>query len=305
MILCCGEALIDMIPASLPDGLEAFIPHAGGAALNVAIAIGRLGAPAGLFTGLSHDMFGRQLAIAAQESKVDISLAVRSDRPTTLAFVELINGNARYVFHDENSAGRMLTEQDLPDLPQSVDTLVFGGISLIHAPAADTYAALARREAGRRCIVMDPNIRPGFVTDEAAYRARLMGMLKVADIVKISEDDLDWLLPETEDALTALLALGPALAVLTRGSEGALAMHRDKWHVEVPSRPTMVVDTVGAGDTFLAGMIVGAWESGLLSRNAVENITPNALREILSFAAAAAGVSVSRAGANPPWRHEL
>ncbi|GHF56994.1 carbohydrate kinase family protein [Seohaeicola zhoushanensis] len=305
MILCCGEALIDMIPTALPDGTPALVPHAGGAALNLAIALGRLGAPAGLFTGLSRDLFGRQLETALRASHVDPTLAIRSDRPTTLAFVEVVNGSARYTFYDENTAGRMLSKADLPDLPDAVSTLTFGGISLIHAPAAETYAALARREAGRRCIVVDPNIRPGFVTDEPAYRARLSGLLAQADIVKVSDEDLDWLLPGAQDGIADLLAQGPALVIVTKGDKGALAAHRAGWQVAVAAPRVPVVDTVGAGDTFLAGTLGRAHESGLLSRTALNQVTPDAMTEILAFATQAAAVTVARAGANPPWRHEL
>lgn len=305
MILCCGEALIDMIPTALPDGTTALVPHPGGASLNVAIALGRLGAPAGLFTGLSRDLFGRQLETALRASHVDPALAARSDRPTTLAFVEVVNGSARYAFYDENTAGRMLSTTNLPDLPDAVGTLTFGGISLIHGPAAEAYAALARREAGRRCIVVDPNIRPGFVTDEPAYRARLSGLLAQADIVKVSDEDLDWLLPDAKDGIADLLAQGPALVIVTKGEGGAMAAHRDGWQVAVPAPRVPVVDTVGAGDTFLAATLARAHERGLLSRTALNQVTPDAMTEILTFATQAAAVTVARAGANPPWRHEL
>ncbi|MCB1341986.1 MAG: carbohydrate kinase [Pseudooceanicola sp.] len=305
MILCCGEALIDMIPGTMADGRPALSPHSGGASLNVAIALGRLGAPAGLFTGLSRDLFGRQLEAALVASGVDPSLAARSDRPTTLAFVELVQGSARYSFYDENTAGRMLSVADLPALPESVTALAFGGISLIHSPAADAYAALALREAGRRCIVVDPNIRPGFVEDEAAYRARLARLLAVADLVKVSEEDMEWLLPDTADRTGALLAQGAALVVVTKGGEGAVAVHRDGWQAEAAALTVPVVDTVGAGDTFLAGVMARAWELGVLSRDGLAGVTPEQMRDVLGLAARAAAVTVSRAGANPPWRAEL
>lgn len=308
MILCCGEALIDMIPVAMPDGQAALVPHSGGAVFNTAIALGRLGAAAGMFTGLSRDLFGRQLDAGLMASHVDTSLVAKSDRPTTLAFVELTDGHARYTFYDENTAGRMLGTGDLPVLPEAVTTLYFGGISLINPPAADAYAVLAMRAAAGRCIVMDPNIRPGFVSDPDAYRARLAGMLAVADLVKVSDEDLDWLLPgpgAMEDKRAALLAQGPSAVVVTRGSKGASGAHRDGWTVEVPAERVAVVDTVGAGDTFNAGMMARADELGLLSRAGLAALTPNALSDILGFGAKVAAVTVSRAGANPPWRHEL
>ena len=117
MIVCCGEALIDFLPRNGADGASVFQPFVGGSVFNVAVAIGRLGAPAGYYGGLSTDFFGTMLREALAESGVDLSLVNISDRPSTLAFVTLVDGDARYAFFDEHSAGRMLTEDDLPALP--------------------------------------------------------------------------------------------------------------------------------------------------------------------------------------------
>ena len=185
MLLCCGEALIDMIPTPTNDGQMGFVPHSGGAIFNTAIALGRLGASAGLLTGMSSDMFGLQLTADLQASKVDASLLIPCDRPTTLAFVKLVDGHASYSFFDENSAGRMLAPADLPVLPDTVSALYFGGISLACEPGADTYAALLEREATSRVVMLDPNIRPSFITNPEAYRARLGRMIAQADIVKV------------------------------------------------------------------------------------------------------------------------
>ena len=127
MILMCGEALIDMLPRTSRDGEPAFAPYPGGAVFNTAIAVGRLGAP-GFFSGLSTDLFGQMLERALGEAKVDARFAHRSDRPTTLAFVTLTDGQARYAFYDENTAGRMLSPEDLPELPDQIDACFFGGI---------------------------------------------------------------------------------------------------------------------------------------------------------------------------------
>mgnify|MGYP002823623631 CR=1 FL=1 len=176
MILCCGESLIDMLPRTASTGEPAFAPVAGGAVFNTAIALGRLGAPAGYFGGLSTDLFGAVLETALTASRVDYTLSVRSQRPTTLAFVTLTDGHAQYAFYDENTAGRSLTEADLPHLGDETEALFFGGISLVSEPAADTYAALCA-QAGERLVMMDPNIRPSFITDPERYRARLAQML--------------------------------------------------------------------------------------------------------------------------------
>ena len=138
MILCCGEALIDMIPSpTLEGGRDGFVPHSGGAVFNTAIALGRLGVQTGMITGLSTDMFGQQLADALHASHVDTTRIIRSDRPTTLAFVKLTDGHASYSFFDENSAGRMIRPEDLPDLSDEVSALFFGGIRLAVDPCAD------------------------------------------------------------------------------------------------------------------------------------------------------------------------
>ncbi len=300
MILCCGESLIDMLPRESAAGEPAFAPHAGGAVFNTAIALGRLGAPSGYFGGISRDLFGEILAAALAKSRVDTSLAVRSDRPTTLAFVTLVDGQARYAFYDENTAGRMLTEAELPALDDGTTALFFGGISLVSEPAAEAYAALAAREAGTRPIMVDPNIRPGFVRDEARYRARLGTMLDGADVVKVSDEDMDWLGESPE----SLLARGVALVLVTRGAEGVDATTAEGTR-RVAAHRVAVVDTVGAGDTFNAGLLTGLWRAGLLERGALRGASLDALEPAVALGSRAAAVTVSRAGANPPWADEL
>lgn len=193
MILCCGEALIDMIPTPTDIGTDGFVPHAGGAVFNTSIALGRLGVQVGLLTGVSNDMFGQQLTEALKASHVDASHVIRSDRPTTLAFVRLQDGHATYSFFDENSAGRMLGLDDLPQISEDVSSLYFGGISLACEPGAKTYAALLAREGQSRAVMIDPNIRPQFIEDVDIYRTRLQGMMAQADIVKVSDEDLNWM----------------------------------------------------------------------------------------------------------------
>ena len=308
MILCCGEALIDMIPNPTKAGRDGYVPHSGGAIFNTAIALGRLGVRAGMFTGLSNDLFGQQLADTLHASRVDTSLVNRSDRPTTLAFVQLTDGHATYFFYDENTAGRMLTEADLPDLNHEVTALYFGGISLCSEPAADAYAALAERETGNRVIMLDPNIRPGFIQDAELYRARLSRMINVSDIIKVSDEDLSWIYPGAEslaEKLENLRAAGASMVILTRGSQGATAVLASGQEVEVPVERVEVVDTVGAGDTFNAGVMAQLSDEGLLTRPALSVLTSEQAKAALAFGAKVAAVTVSRAGANPPWREEL
>ncbi|MCV3273154.1 carbohydrate kinase family protein [Roseobacter sinensis] len=308
MIICCGEALIDMIPSATADARTGFVPHAGGAVFNTAIALGRLGHETGFVTGLSDDLFGQQLAAALDQSQVDYSHAIRSSLPTTLAFVELSEGQARYTFYDENTAGRSLSPTQLPDLPEAAQALYFGGISLISEPCAEFYAALAEREAQDRLIMIDPNIRASFVQDEARYRARLERMIAVADIVKVSDEDLDWIIGGDTglDAKAGqLCAAGPHAVIVTRGAEGATAVLKSGAVLDAPAHPAQVVDTVGAGDTFNAGVLARLAQDGFLSKSRFPQIDANTLRNALVLGARVAAVTVSRAGANPPWAHEL
>ena len=301
MILCCGESLIDMLPRETGAGEDAFAPYPGGSVFNTAIALGRLGAPVSFFSGVSSDLFGQRLVESLTASRVSTDQLARSDRPTTLAFVMLTDGHAQYAFYDENTAGRMITEADLPET--DAEALFFGGISLVVEPCAETYASLLTREAERALIMVDPNIRPGFITDEAAYRTRLAGIFDHCDIVKISDEDLDWL---SGDADPQKLFDGTAvqLVLLTRGAKGVSIVTREA-SVEVPAVTAEVVDTVGAGDTFSAGFLEGLRRDGLLSKEAVAGAGAEDFRAATELGAQAAAVTVSRAGANPPWSHEL
>lgn len=308
MIFCCGEALIDMIPTATKQGPDGFVPHSGGAVFNTAIALGRLGAQTGMLSGISADMFGRQLIDGLEASHVDTSRVIPSDRPTTLAFVQLTDGRATYDFYDENSAGRMLVPDDMPILTDEVSALFFGGISLACEPCADAYAALLLREADQRVIMMDPNIRPGFIKDIPRYRTRLTSMIAKADIIKVSDEDLNWILPDITDQqaqIAAVLDNGPSLVVLTRGSKGATGFVANGTEVSVPAQKVVAVDTVGAGDTFNAGILAKLSQLGLLGKSEVKNLDATTLETVLQYGAKVASITVSRSGANPPWAKEL
>lgn len=306
MILCCGEALIDMLPRESATGEPAFAPYPGGAVFNTAIALGRLGAPAAFFSGLSSDLFGEVLEDALTASKVDASLAARSNRPTTLAFVKLVDGQASYAFYDENTAGRMLTSDDLPALPETVSALFFGGISLMVEPCANAYEALMGSVATDRVTMIDPNIRPSFIADADGYRARINGMIDQADIVKISDEDLRWLMGDgdPEDQARALIDRGPSLICLTKGAEGSVGLTAS-CRVDIAAERVDIVDTVGAGDTFNAGVLASLDRAGALTKTAIAGLDADTVTTALTMGAQAAAVTVSRAGANPPWAHEL
>ena len=293
MILCAGEALIDMLPRDTADG-PGFYPATGGAVFNTAIALGRLGAPVALHTGLSSDLFGQRLSAALAASTV-VNRAAVSDRPTTLAFVTLTDGHAEYAFYDEGTAGRMLTPAEAPDM-SGIAALFVGGISLAVEPCARAYEALALGHA-HLPIMIDPNIRPSFIADAEAFRARLDRLLAVADIVKLSDEDMDWL----GLAPAEVLAAGPSVLCLTEGARGVRAVTRDG-EIHVPAPTVQVVDTVGAGDTFNAGVLAGLHRAGALGKGQPSEAD---LRTAIELGVAAAAITVGRAGADPPWDREL
>ncbi|MFO8126625.1 carbohydrate kinase family protein [Yoonia sp.] len=301
MILCCGEALIDMLPRETATGEGAFAPYAGGSVYNTAIALGRLNVPVQFFSGLSSDLFGDILRGQLASSHVDSSPAAVSDRPTTLAFVTLTDGHASYAFYDENTAGRMLFENDLPKT--DADALFFGGISLVVEPCGAAYEALMLREASDRLTMIDPNIRPSFITDEPAYRKRLTRMMAAADIIKTSDEDLEWMTGST-DADALLEQTGAQVVLLTRGSAGVRIVTLSG-AFDVPAEKAKVVDTVGAGDTFSAGFMAQLHKSGHLTKERLRDATEADMRAAAAFGARVAAITVSRAGANPPWASEL
>lgn len=308
MILCAGEALIDMLPRKTEGGESAFAPYPGGAVFNTAIALARLGAPVSFFTGLSDDLFGERLSRVLTVNGVGHGLAARSSRPTTLAFVSLTGGQASYTFYDENTAGRMLSPADLPAIPEDCAAGFFGGISLAVEPCAEAYVALAERmSASGRLVMLDPNVRAGFVADADRYRARMERLFTLADVVKVSDEDLRWLLGDGDlGALAeAVRARGPAVVLVTQGAEGVTAYSGGE-PLHMPAPKAEVVDTVGAGDTFNAGFLAGLHDADLLSADAVRDGLPEAaLRAALDLGVRAAAVTVSRAGANPPTRADL
>ncbi|MGV8939719.1 MAG: carbohydrate kinase family protein [Allorhizobium sp.] len=306
MILCCGEALIDMLPRETTLGEKGFAPYAGGAIFNTAIALGRLGVPAAFFSGISDDMMGDILRDTLKASNVDVSPAATLSRPTTIAFVKLVDGQATYAFYDEGTAGRMITEQDLPVIGDDCEAMHFGAISLIPEPCGSTYESLMRREKDLRVISLDPNIRPGFIKDKAAHQQRIERMAAMSDIVKFSDEDLAWfgLEGEADDLARHWLARGAKLVVITRGADGATGFTHD-FKVTVPSQRVTVVDTVGAGDTFDAGILASLKRQDLLTKAKVAALDEGAVRDALALGARAAAVTVSRAGANPPFAHEI
>jgi fructokinase len=309
MILLCGEALIDLVPV-VADGQLAYAPRTGGSPYNVALGVGRLGVPVGFFGRVSRDPFGQSLHERLASEGVDCSLVRRGDEPTALAIVHLSPGQEpNFVFYGDGAADCTLSQDDLPtpdELGGATSALHFGSISLVREPGATVYEQLMRREAGSRVISLDPNVRPGLISDRAAYRRRFEGWVAMADIVKVSQVDLAWLYPDRPpaDAARDLLDSGPSLVAMTRGAAGAIGITASGT-VDEPGTPVAVRDTVGAGDAFTAGLLGFLALRGVLNRKALRSLGEEDLRPCLVLANRAASITCTRSGAQPPTRAEV
>lgn len=306
MILCCGEALIDMVPSTSVDGDPCFVPKAGGAVFNTAIALGRLGADVGLFTGVSNDLFGRILHDELTESNVQTRHLVARDVPSSLAFVELTNGQAQYTFYTDNAADTSLTNAEVPADLDDVKALFFGGISLCTDPTSTTMQAFMAAQSANRVTMIDPNIRPSFISDEVTYRARLHDMIGHSDILKISDEDLNWLVPELDSIEAQLAAIvdESKLVFVTKGADGADAYIGTNRVAYADAKSVKIADTIGAGDTFNAAILHVLKARGSFSAPPHFNPSIAAIQAALDLAIATAAITVSRVGANPPWAAE-
>lgn len=306
MIVSCGEALIDFLPAKTVGGADSYEPKVGGSPYNVALTSGRLGIPTGFLGGISTDFFGEMLTAELRHSNVSLKYAGYSARPTTLAFVSLIHDEPQYAFFDENSAGRLHDPAAHAPIEDDVEALHFGSISLIPEPTVSRLAAVMDQNRGKRVICYDPNVRPTLIGDREAFKARVEQFAHGADIVKISGADFDWLHPgeAVETIAAGWLAGGAGIVVVTRGGNGVTAYTRSG-SVFSPVVPVKIADTVGAGDSFTGGFLSRLSEKGLLKIATLRTIDPAALRDALGFANRVAAITCSRPGADPPWRSEL
>lgn len=306
MLLSCGDALIDWIPVKATDGREAYVPVPGGSCCNIAVALGRLGAEAGFMGGIATDLFGDLLMEALAISNVSTRYVARLDRETTFGFVKLGDGEPQYAFYDDGTAGRMWTAADSPMLGPEVRLLHVGSVTLIAPPVADACVGLFEAEKGRRLLSLDPNCRPTLIRDATAYGSRLNRLLALADIIRLSATDLAYLLPGTppEKAAAEWLAAGTRLVVVTEGAKGATAW----WpggSATTAAPKVKVVDTIGAGDAFLAGLLVDLDEASLLSADGLARLTSPEVESALAFAVEVAAVACGRSGADAPWRREV
>lgn len=309
MILHTGEALIDFIPVVDSQGNSAYRPAPGGSPYNSAIATSRLGVHSAFLGRVSRDFFGDQLLDNLAGNDVDTSLVVRSDQPSTLAFVKKTKtGEARYAFFVTDAADRGLIHNDVPSpLPREVQCILFGSISLIADPAGETVLSLVDQETERLVTSFDPNVRTVLIEDEPAYIQRVERACRAASIIKISDEDLAWFRPQStyEAAAQELLSSGNTrLVVVTKGADGAFA-RTDGASARVPAVPVEVSDTVGAGDAFHSAVLVWLSKHGKLSLRELGTLDKADLEAMLGFAVGVAAKTCTRAGADPPHEREV
>ncbi len=306
MFAAIGEILVDFTPLVDSGKTVGFRMNPGGSPFNVAVGLARMGARVEFAGRVSTDFFGRFLVAALEREGVGLQLLSRSSAPSTLAFVALHDGEPGYSFYGEGAADTDLRPDDLPAVIEEVSVLHFGSISLLRAPTSDTVVGLVERLAGRALLSCDPNIRPGLISDPVSYRRLLERAFRAADIVKLSRRDLEWLMPGTlpEDAAETVLELGPAMVVITLGANGCYAATAAV-RTSATALPVRVADTVGAGDAFTAGLLYRLVELGYASGAALKTVPPAALQMALQFATAAAGLTCTRVGADPPRRQEI
>jgi fructokinase len=302
VIVVGGEALYDLV---LQDSAEDLRGHPGGGPFNTARTIGRLEQPVAYLGRLSTDRFGQRLESMLADDGVALGSIVHTDDPTTLALAEVDHdGVARYRFYERGTAAPGLTVEDaLAALPSDVDMLHVGTLGLALEPMATAFEAVVARLAGDALVAVDPNCRPWVVHDRDAYRERIRRVLGHAHVLKVSEEDLEFLEPDRPalDGMRALLECGPTVGLLTRGPNGALVVTRTA-EVAVPAPRAKVVDTIGAGDAFGGGFLAWWSERGL---GPEELGQIDVVVEATGFACLVAARTCSRPGASPPYRSEL
>jgi fructokinase len=301
VIVVAGEALVDLLVH--PDGRLAAVP--GGGPFNTARTIGRLGLAVAFVGRLSDDRFGRMLRAALAGDGVDLSLIETTSEPTTLAIAELDGaGAANYRFHTAGTSAPGLSSGAVAAaLATNPRALGVGSLGLALQPMADAIADGVSRVARTTLVMLDPNCRPAVIADRAAYLERLDRVIRRADIVKLSADDLAYLAPGVPPVTAAreLLDRGPAAVLLTDGPNPVVGLTSSStFEVAVPD--VTVVDTIGAGDAF-GGAFLARWtERGFGRAELADEV---AVREAVGRANEVAAFTCRRPGADPPRRDEL
>ncbi len=296
-IWVCGEVLIDLIPDS--PGSQRRDPVVGGGPANTARALARLGHAVKFIGGISRDSYGEMALEELTRDGVDLDLSHRSDKPTAQAIVTLdVDGSASYEFIVDKTVTFDFNSSWLPRGKPSA--LYIGTLATVIEPGASALYAWASAISATAPIIFDPNIRPSFLRDRQRYRASVERWARISQVVKVSDEDLAWLYPETseEDSARNFLTMGVDLVLVTRGSDGLMALTNSEV-ITTPGVRVDVFDTVGAGDT--VGAIVVEAVVGV----GVVKLQGHLLKDLIKRAAKAASITVSRKGANPPFNYEL
>ncbi|MEO7260369.1 MAG: carbohydrate kinase [Jatrophihabitantaceae bacterium] len=314
MVCVIGEALIDLVmdPATAAStGPKTYLAHPGGSPFNVAIGLARLGQPATLLARLSGDAFGRQLRAHAEANGVDLSCAVSAAESSTLAVVSLdAHGNAGYDFYQTGTADWQWSAAELGRMPSDTSWIHTGSLASWTEPGATVIQAELRRRRDRPVVISyDPNIRPALLPDHRSAVGQVEAMVALADVVKASAEDLDWLYPGqgADEVLRRWRGLGATVVVRTDGGRGARFLAAGDQVQALPSRPVQVLDTVGAGDAFMAGLINALASGGYLGRAGAASVgaEETAAEAAVAEAILVAALTCAKAGANPPTAAEL
>jgi len=307
MLLSCGDALIDFLPVKSGDGRDAIVPVAGGSCLNIAVGMARLGAAAYFVGGIASDLFGQIIVDHAQASGVGLAYATRSDHQCTLAFVRTVAAEPQYAFYDEGSAAQNWVYHGGSIPFMDVYAIHVGSTTLVGDAGAAQAMAVVREAKGTATISFDPNCRPNLVKDRPGYVARMAEFAAMADIVRMSDVDFEYLYDNGDYAgrAAALLEEGASLVVITQGIKGVQAWHGQAGTLHVEAPKVEVVDTVGAGDSFQAALLFALYTLGRIDTGTLKKIEAGELRRALSFATACAAITCGRVGADPPWRADL
>ena len=311
MIICAGESLIDMVSFVTEKGEVQYSPHVGGSILNSAVALGRLGADTYFCGAISNDAFGRLIEDCYRDSRVQEDFIIKTNRPTTLAYSDISDdGIAQYRFVDEHSAGRLIDKNSLKPFVNKIKNakaLLIGGISLQAEPSGTSWQWLVEQVAGHCVIYFDANIRPNFIEDKAKYLKRFAQLTRKVDIIKISEEDYSYLYGKQDFAKLSSewLEKGIKMIVLTLGEKGVKVIYGGGKEISVGIEPVKVIDTIGAGDSFNAGLLFHLDKQKILDQEKLASIDTTALKKTLTFANQVARFTVTQKGANPPWIDEL
>jgi fructokinase len=308
MITIGGENLIDYVQTEVKDGLPVYTAIPGGSCYNVAIAAARQGQTVSYVTPISTDSLGNVLAQRLIDDGIQLATP-RTDAPTSLAVVSVNNGQPSYQFYRNDTADRQITPDTL-DAAISDQTRVFhvGSLALIEGADADLWAQHFATLAANDVITsLDPNARPVVVKDKDQYVARLLRVMKHARVLKLSDEDLEYLAPDQPlmEAFEQICSeTQAAIIILTKGADGAVVRCGSAQFDVAAAQADPLVDTVGAGDTFMGTLLVEISKTGL-SASKLGSIAKDELARIVTRAAKAAALNCQSAGCNPPYEQDL